>query len=167
MRWPSSPRLLLDVLTCADLITGPEGSRVRAEDRVSEILSRYPDNDPVHRAIERAAPTLFAAVARFLYSLQAPHIELIEAIPGTPWTILGEQAIHHLGYFTDDMTSASAQLLTAGFTLEMRPAGTPQFPQMLAFYIDAQGIRIEIVDRSSMGDWTTFLDSLRPKKPTS
>lgn len=58
------PRLLLDVLTRADLITGPEGSRVRPEDRVSEILSRYPDDDPVHRAIERAAPTLFAAVAR-------------------------------------------------------------------------------------------------------
>src|SRR5262245_13406517 len=58
------PRLLLDVLTCADLITGPEGSRVRPPDRVSEILSRYPDDDPVHRAIERAAPTLFATVAR-------------------------------------------------------------------------------------------------------
>ena len=31
---------------------------------VSEILSRYPEDDPVHRAIERAAPTLLAAVAR-------------------------------------------------------------------------------------------------------
>jgi hypothetical protein len=31
---------------------------------VSEILSRYPDEDPVHRAIKRAAPTLFEAVAR-------------------------------------------------------------------------------------------------------
>lgn len=58
------PELLLDVLTCADMTTGPDGSRVRVEDRVSEILSRYPEDDPVHRAIERAAPTLLAAVAR-------------------------------------------------------------------------------------------------------
>ena len=58
------PKLLLDILTCADMITGPDGSRVRAEDRVSEILSRYPEDDPVHRAIDQATPTLLAAVAR-------------------------------------------------------------------------------------------------------
>jgi hypothetical protein len=58
------PGLLLDVLTCADMTTGPDGSRVRVEDRVSEILSRYPEDDPVHRAIVRATPTLLAAVAR-------------------------------------------------------------------------------------------------------
>ena len=58
------PSLLLDVLTCADLTTNPQGSPVRAEDRVTEILSRYPDGDPVHRAIERAAPSLLAAAAR-------------------------------------------------------------------------------------------------------
>jgi putative nucleotidyltransferase with HDIG domain len=62
--FPEPPELLLDVLTCADLTTGPDGSCVRAEDRVSEILSRYPEDDPVHRAIERSAPTLLAAVAR-------------------------------------------------------------------------------------------------------
>jgi putative nucleotidyltransferase with HDIG domain len=62
--FPEPPELLLDVLTCADMTTGPDGSRVRADDRVSEILSRYPEDDPVHRAIERSAPTLLAAVAR-------------------------------------------------------------------------------------------------------
>jgi putative nucleotidyltransferase with HDIG domain len=40
--FPEPPQLLLDVLTCADMTTGPDGSRVRAEDRVSEILARYP-----------------------------------------------------------------------------------------------------------------------------
>jgi putative nucleotidyltransferase with HDIG domain len=62
--FPEPPELLLDVLTCADMTTGPDGSCVRAEDRVSEILSRYPEDNPVHRAIERSAPTLLAAVAR-------------------------------------------------------------------------------------------------------
>jgi hypothetical protein len=62
--FPEPPELLLDVLTCADMTTGPDGSCVRAEDRVSEILPRYPEDNPVHRAIERSAPTLLAAVAR-------------------------------------------------------------------------------------------------------
>jgi putative nucleotidyltransferase with HDIG domain len=65
--FPEPPQLLLDVLTYADMTTGPDGSRVRAEDRVSEILSRYPEDNPVHRAIERSAPTLLAAVARVDY----------------------------------------------------------------------------------------------------
>jgi hypothetical protein len=58
------PDFLLDVLTCADMTTGPDGSPMRPDDRISEILSRYPAEDPVHRAIERSAPTLLAAAAR-------------------------------------------------------------------------------------------------------
>src|ERR1700694_5208157 len=38
-REPSA--LLLDVLTCADMMTGPDGSPVRGEGRVREIQSRY------------------------------------------------------------------------------------------------------------------------------
>ena len=39
---------------------------------------------------------------QFVYSLQAPHLELIEEVPGTPWTAARDNAVHHLGYFTDD-----------------------------------------------------------------
>lgn len=58
------PEFLLDVLTCADMTTGPDGAPVRADDRLSEILSRYSDDDPVHRAITLSGPSLLAAVAR-------------------------------------------------------------------------------------------------------
>jgi Enoyl-(Acyl carrier protein) reductase/Glyoxalase/Bleomycin resistance protein/Dioxygenase superfamily len=34
---------------------------------------------------------------RFAYSLQAPHIELIEEVPGTPWVAAADNAVHHLG----------------------------------------------------------------------
>ena len=57
-------QLLLDLLTCADMQTGPDGSPIRPQDRVSEILSRYGEGDPVHRAITYSAPSLLAAVAR-------------------------------------------------------------------------------------------------------
>jgi hypothetical protein len=62
--FPQPPELLLDVLTCADMMTGPDGSPMRPEDRISEILSRYGEDDPVHRAITLSAPSLLAAVAR-------------------------------------------------------------------------------------------------------
>lgn len=58
------PGELLDVLTYADMTTGPDGVPITAEDRVAEILRRYPPTDPVHRSVARSAPDLLAAVRR-------------------------------------------------------------------------------------------------------
>ncbi len=57
-------RPLLDVLTGADLTTSPDGLPVEPADRLSEILSRYPPTDPVHRAVLHSGPQLLAAAAR-------------------------------------------------------------------------------------------------------
>jgi hypothetical protein len=54
----------MDVLTCADMTVGPQGERVTFEERIAEILDRYPEGDPVHRAIVRARGELEAAVRR-------------------------------------------------------------------------------------------------------
>ncbi|MGW4395147.1 HD domain-containing protein [Amycolatopsis nivea] len=55
---------LLDALVTADLTIGPNGERVSYDERISEILSRYPASDPVHRAWVVAAPVMRAAVER-------------------------------------------------------------------------------------------------------
>lgn len=55
---------LLDALTAADMVTGPDGSWVKARDRVSEILTRYEVQHPVHRAVSRSGPDLVATVRR-------------------------------------------------------------------------------------------------------
>jgi HD domain len=55
---------VLDALTYADMTTGPAGQRVDLEERIAEILERYPPDDPVHRAISRARPMLREAVDR-------------------------------------------------------------------------------------------------------
>jgi hypothetical protein len=55
---------LVDALTYADMTTGPAGQRVDLEERIAEILERYPPDDPVHRAISRSHPMLREAVAR-------------------------------------------------------------------------------------------------------
>lgn len=62
---------LLDALTYADMTTGPAGERMAFEERIDEILDRYPFDDPVHRANRRSRPVLQAAIDRTLARLGA------------------------------------------------------------------------------------------------
>ncbi|MEV8322735.1 HD domain-containing protein [Kitasatospora sp. NPDC056731] len=57
-------RRLVDALVCCDMTTTPDGVRTTAEERVAEIVSRYGADSVVGRFIRRAAPEVFAAVAR-------------------------------------------------------------------------------------------------------
>lgn len=62
--FPCSHRPLLDVLTAADLSTSLDGEPVEPAARIEEILTRYPPNDPVHRAVSHSGPQLLAAARR-------------------------------------------------------------------------------------------------------
>ncbi|RSM58967.1 phosphohydrolase [Amycolatopsis sp. WAC 01376] len=55
---------VLDALVLADLTTGPGGERLSYDERISEILRRYPEDDPVHRTWVKASPILREAVER-------------------------------------------------------------------------------------------------------
>ena len=98
----------------------------------------------------------------FVYSVQAPHIELIKEVPGTAWTAAPGNAIHHLGYLTDDLAeSAKCWKTTAS------PSKRPPTPRglvkpglaLFAYYVDACGTRIEIVDRALFPDFPAFLQA--------
>jgi hypothetical protein len=75
---------LLDALTYADMTTGPAGQRVDLEERIAEILERYPPDDPVHRAISRSHPMLREAVARIGARLVAWPISRCRACSDAP-----------------------------------------------------------------------------------
>ena len=98
---------------------------------------------------------------RFVYSLQAPHIELIEEVPGTPWIAARHNAVHHLGYFTDDFAATASALQAEGFTLELCPASDTDEPTIFAYYLSPDGIRVEIVDRNIFGDFDSFLEAFQ------
>jgi hypothetical protein len=49
--FPQPDPALLDALTYADMTTSPRGLPVSFDERIAEILRRYPPDDPVHRAI--------------------------------------------------------------------------------------------------------------------
>jgi len=58
------PGLLLDALVWADMTTSSTGNRCRFDERMEDILSRYPADDPVHRAVTCSWGELHAAVSR-------------------------------------------------------------------------------------------------------
>ncbi len=54
----------MDALVTADLTTGPAGEALTYDERIAEILTRYPADDPVHRTWVKAAPILKECVFR-------------------------------------------------------------------------------------------------------
>ncbi|WP_434056322.1 HD domain-containing protein [Georgenia wangjunii] len=62
MEFPADRSVVADALTYADMTTGPSGQSVVVEDRLAEILTRYPAGHPVHEAISIASPQIIAAV---------------------------------------------------------------------------------------------------------
>src|ERR1700742_2503227 len=54
-----------------------------------------------------------------VYSVQSPHLELVQEVPGTPWTAAPGNSVHHVGYFTDDLVKTAHALERNGFSFEM------------------------------------------------
>jgi putative nucleotidyltransferase with HDIG domain len=62
--FPFEDSPLLDALALADLTTGPAGERLTYDRRISEILSRYEPDDPVHRTWISAKAVMAGALER-------------------------------------------------------------------------------------------------------
>jgi hypothetical protein len=60
--FPAPATLTRELIYC-DMTTGPDGSRLTPDERLSDIFGRYSADHLVHRAITRATPCLLAAVA--------------------------------------------------------------------------------------------------------
>jgi catechol 2,3-dioxygenase-like lactoylglutathione lyase family enzyme len=101
----------------------------------------------------------FELPLRFVYSIQAPHLELIQEVPNTIWSAPPGAPIHHLAYWVDDLAAAAAELESAGFRLEARPSGDQL--TKFAYLVDPLGVRIELVDRATIPDWGGFLEAMK------
>ncbi len=66
----------LDALNFCDMTTGPDGSPVAVEERIAEILSRYNEHDPVHRAVLRSRAELVQSVRRVEARLASADVDL-------------------------------------------------------------------------------------------
>jgi catechol 2,3-dioxygenase-like lactoylglutathione lyase family enzyme len=81
---------------------------------------------------------------QFRYSRSAPRIEVIQGQPGTLWTPAPGSGIHHLGYWSDDVSSDGRSLEQAGWMMEA--AGTDERGlRSWAYHRSVHGPRIELV----------------------
>jgi len=94
-----------------------------------------------------------------VYSVQSPHVELLQEVPNSPWIAAPGNSVHHLGYFTDDLAGTARMLEDNGLTFEMTADVPGSELALFAYYVDAFGTRIEIVDRALFPDFPAFLQS--------
>lgn len=81
-----------------------------------------------------------------VYSTSAPHIELIQETPGTPWVCNEHSNLHHIGFFSDRLVADSGQLHAASCPLEFMDGHGDGPPAMFAYHRDPLGVRIEVVN---------------------
>lgn len=62
---------LVAALTYCDMTTGPDGTPLTVDERITEILSRYHPEDVVHRSIAHATPILRRQTAEIVAALDA------------------------------------------------------------------------------------------------
>lgn len=82
--YPAPDAAKLAIVSCADLCTGPDGTPVDPDERITEVLARYPAEHPVHRAITKSGPMLVAQTHRVirLATLNGHRAGLAEARVG-------------------------------------------------------------------------------------
>lgn len=85
------------------------------------------------------------------YSVEAPHLELIEEIPGSVWERNQHSNLHHLGFWSDDLDSDGAALAGAGCPMQLCGRAGDRVPASFAYHRNDLGVRIEIVDASLRG----------------
>jgi Glyoxalase/Bleomycin resistance protein/Dioxygenase superfamily len=113
----------------------------------------------------RTASGVRELTSTIVYSVQSPHIELVQEVPGTPWTAAPGNSVHHLGYFTDNLIESARALEGNGFSFEMTGEVPGSEFGMFAYYVDPFGTRIEIVDRALFPDFAVFVESMAAPGP--
>jgi hypothetical protein len=90
----------------------------------------------------------------FTYSVQGPHhIELLQAVPGTPWTVgsadgpVPRRAAHHIGIWSDDVAGDSARMEAAGAALVVTYDTDDGAVAGFAYHRLPSGQLVEFVDR--------------------
>jgi hypothetical protein len=76
------------------------------------------------------------------------HVELVQAIEGTLWSVAAPGSAHHVGYWVDDVPAAAAELDRRGSTLVASIAVKDGRPPMCTYHRTRSGLYLEIVDRA-------------------
>ena len=90
------------------------------------------------------------------YSVEDPHLELIEELPGSVWVRNEHSNLHHIGFWSDDLPHDSARLAGSGCPLQLCGRAGTQAPVSFAYHRSHLGVRVEVVD-AAMREAMAFL----------
>ena len=83
------------------------------------------------------------------YSVEGPHLELIEETPGSVWVRNEHSNLHHIGFWSGDLAGDSAALGAGGCPLQLCGRDGATGPVSFTYQRDeVLGIRYELVDSS-------------------
>jgi hypothetical protein len=80
------------------------------------------------------------------YSTEAPHVELVQEVPGTVWECNEHSNLHHIGVWSDALPSDSAAYGELRCPLQLCGHDGDTAPTQFAYHRDPLGVRIELVD---------------------
>jgi len=83
---------------------------------------------------------------KLCYSTVAPYLELVEELPGSVWVCNEHSNIHHIGFWTDALTSDSDAFGASQCPLQLCGREGVEAPVQFAYHRDPLGVRFELVD---------------------
>ncbi len=92
----------------------------------------------------------------FCYSVEEPHLELIEEVPGSVWSCNEHSNLHHIGFWSDDLPAESSRLDAIGCPLQLCGRAGEDAPVSFAYHRNDFGVRIEVV-ATAMREAMSFL----------
>jgi hypothetical protein len=88
-------------------------------------------------------------IAKTAYAISAEgphHVELVQSVPGTVYTVSGTGRAHHLGYWADDVRATSAALSRQGLPeVATISFGDDDAPPICAYHRAGDRFYIELV----------------------
>ena len=94
---------------------------------------------------------------KLCYSTKAPHLELVEERPGTPWVCNAYSNLHHIGFCSDSLAGDARTLEGGACPLEICGRAGQEVPRMFSYHRDPLGVRFEYVDAASRTMMEDFL----------
>ncbi len=140
---PSGPRFPDVVSHFAVVVDDLETAMARH----AELMGiTWPPIRELDRSFRRGDGTAFHARLRVVYSRQGPpYLELIEAVPHSPWVMDPTGGLHHIALWSDHLVEDSARLSKAGAPLELT-YDTTEAVHGFAYHREPSGGRLEIID---------------------
>jgi hypothetical protein len=93
----------------------------------------------------------------FCYSVEQPCLEVIQEVPGSVWECNDNSNLHHMGFWSDDLSAESDRLAQIGCPLQLAGRSGDVAPVGFAYQRNNElGVRIELVD-AAMRDTMSFL----------